>query len=149
MDCFASLAMTWSSRHAFTASPRMRPSLWLNPFCALLRPSLRAKGSRERAPDDRLREAIRRPRRHCERSEAIHLATARKNGLLRCARNDVELQARPRFTGSPAGPALPAVLRDDTPPTDCLRSTEAPAPRCGSDRTRMDTWCGSGIRWAG
>ena len=26
--------------------------------------------------------------RHCERSEAIHLATRRKNGLLRCARND-------------------------------------------------------------
>src|SRR6266576_5954616 len=86
MDCFASLAMTWSSRHAFTASPRMRPSLWLNPSCALLRPSLRANGSRERAPDDRLREAIRRPRRHCERSEAIHLATVRKNGLLRCAK---------------------------------------------------------------
>src|SRR4030081_1528866 len=96
MDCFASLAMTWSSRHAFTASPRIRPRRWLNPSCALLRPSLRANGSRERAPDDRLREAIRRP-------EAIHLATVRKNGLLRCARNDVELQARPRFTGSPAG----------------------------------------------
>src|SRR6266478_5996519 len=28
------------------------------------------------------------PRRHCERSEAIHLAAQRKNGLLRCARND-------------------------------------------------------------
>jgi hypothetical protein len=27
-------------------------------------------------------------RRHCERSEAIHLAAQRKNGLLRCARND-------------------------------------------------------------
>jgi hypothetical protein len=26
--------------------------------------------------------------RHCERSEAIHLTTERKNGLLRCARND-------------------------------------------------------------
>ncbi len=26
--------------------------------------------------------------RHCERSEAIHLAAQRKNGLLRCARND-------------------------------------------------------------
>ena len=36
--------------------------------------SLRANGSRECAPDDRLREAIHRPRRHCERSEAIHLA---------------------------------------------------------------------------
>src|ERR1700730_16306155 len=28
--------------------------------------------------------------RHCERSEAIHLAERRKNGLLRFARNDVE-----------------------------------------------------------
>jgi hypothetical protein len=28
--------------------------------------------------------------RHCERSEAIHLAAQRKNGLLRFARNDVE-----------------------------------------------------------
>jgi hypothetical protein len=26
--------------------------------------------------------------RHCERSEAIQLAAQRKNGLLRCARND-------------------------------------------------------------
>jgi hypothetical protein len=50
--------------------------------------SLRATGSRECAPDDRLREAIHRPGRHCERSEAIHRATVRKNGLLRCARND-------------------------------------------------------------
>src|SRR5258708_16071225 len=28
--------------------------------------------------------------RHCERSEAIHAAARRKNGLLRCARNDGE-----------------------------------------------------------
>jgi hypothetical protein len=42
-------------------------------------PSLQAAGSRECAPDDRLREAI-------------HLAAQRKNGLLRCARNDVESQ---------------------------------------------------------
>src|SRR6266436_8769303 len=43
-----------------------------------LRPSLRANGSRERAPDDRLREAI-------------HRAAQRKNGLLRrfAPRNDV------------------------------------------------------------
>ena len=34
------------------------------------------------------------PHRHCERSEAIHLATERKNGLLRrfASRNDGELQ---------------------------------------------------------
>ena len=45
-------------------------------------------------------------------------------------------------------PALPAALRDDTPPIDRLRSTEAPALPSGSDRTRRDTWCGSGSRWA-
>src|SRR6266700_2096139 len=52
--------------------------------------SLRANGSHECAPDDRLRQAIHRPRRHCERSEAIHLAAQRKNGLLRrfAPRND-------------------------------------------------------------
>ena len=61
MDCFAALAKT--TKRTFAASPRD-------------------------APDDRPREAIHRPRRHCERSEAIHLATVRKNGLLRCARND-------------------------------------------------------------
>ena len=63
-----------------------------------------ANGSRECAPDDRLREAIHRPRRHCERSEAIHLATVRKNGLLRCARNDVEFQTRVRSLATRCGP---------------------------------------------
>src|SRR3954453_10953341 len=38
-------------------------------------PSFRANGSSEWGPDDRLREAI-------------HLAAQRKNGLLRCARNE-------------------------------------------------------------
>src|SRR6266581_1077991 len=49
-------------------------------------PSLRANGSRECAPDDRLREAI-------------HLAAQRKNGLLRCARNDVERAGYPLSKG--------------------------------------------------
>jgi hypothetical protein len=44
-------------------------------------------------------------------------------------------------------PALRAAPPDDTPPTARLRSTEAPAPPSGSDRTRMDSGCGSGIRW--
>ena len=48
--------------------------------CQTAAPSLRANGSRECAPDDRLREAI-------------HAATKRKNGLLRCARNDVDIAA--------------------------------------------------------
>jgi hypothetical protein len=39
----------------------------------------RAAGSRSR---------IQIYQRHCERSEAIHRSTSRKNGLLRCARND-------------------------------------------------------------
>src|ERR1700730_17971917 len=33
--------------------------------------------------------------RHCERSEAIHLSTRRKNGLLRFARNDGVLGLSP------------------------------------------------------
>src|SRR5437870_2897786 len=47
-----------------------------------LAPSLRANGSRERAPDDRLREAIQNP--------------ARDSGLLRrsAPRNDVQTQIR-------------------------------------------------------
>src|SRR5258708_6065904 len=48
-----------------------------------MKPSLRANGSRERAPNDRLREAI-------------HLAAQRKNGLLRrfAPRNDVKTRVR-------------------------------------------------------
>ena len=45
--------------------------------------------------------------RHCERSEAIHLAAQRKNGLLRCARNDGWIEfcisrdtLSPRFAGT-------------------------------------------------
>jgi hypothetical protein len=38
--------------------------------------------------------------RHCERSEAIHGAAKTRNGLLRCARNDVEA-ATPRSVPSP------------------------------------------------
>jgi hypothetical protein len=50
-------------------------SIFKQPKIIQLEPSLRANGSRECAPDDRLREAI-------------HLAAQRKNGLLRFARND-------------------------------------------------------------
>src|ERR1700730_11831424 len=46
--------------------------------CRFVKPSLRANGSRECAPDDRLREAI-----HSRNKK-------KKNGLLRCARNDVQ-----------------------------------------------------------
>src|SRR5712691_2649161 len=52
-----------------------------------------ANRSRECAPDDRLREALHRPRRHCERSEAIHLATVRKHGLLRGACHRARIRA--------------------------------------------------------
>jgi hypothetical protein len=49
-----------------------------------------ANGSRECALDDRLRGKQSMPLRHCERSEAIHGAAQRKNGLLRrfAPRND-------------------------------------------------------------
>src|SRR5882757_9257058 len=51
-------------------------------------PSLRANGSRECAPTGSVKQSV--PLRHCERSEAIHLAAQRKNGLLRrfAPRND-------------------------------------------------------------
>src|SRR5258708_29100148 len=43
--------------------------------------------------------------RHCERSEAIHLAAQRKNGLLRCARNDVDKSVPPQLSSSANGSA--------------------------------------------
>src|SRR3954449_1822718 len=66
MDCFAALAMA--------LRVRVTPST-----------SLRANGSRECAPDDRLREAI-------------HLSACHGHGLLRFARNDAE---GPQRTESP------------------------------------------------
>src|SRR5258705_12591645 len=49
--------------------------------------------------------------RHCERSEAIHVAAQRKNGLLRFARNDVQIAtlhtvAIPRGFGVSSTPRL-------------------------------------------
>ncbi len=44
--------------------------------------------------------------RHCERSEAIHRAAQRKNGLLRFARNDVELQTRLHDLAAPSARAV-------------------------------------------
>jgi len=40
-------------------------------------------------------------RRHCERSEAIHVA-AEKSGLLRCARNDVDTPTPSRHASRPS-----------------------------------------------
>jgi len=60
---------------------------------SIVEPSLRANGSRECAPDDRLHEAI-------------HLAARRKNGLLRFARNDVTLI--PDTTLRPRGAMRPS-----------------------------------------
>jgi hypothetical protein len=60
---------------------------------SIVEPSLRANGSRECAPDDRLREAI-------------HFSFARRDGLLRCARNDVELETRIRIPRRDAPEAL-------------------------------------------
>ena len=65
-----------------TAAPRRRRnqlrSFLTDSHFKQPKPSLRANGSRERALDDRLREAI-------------HRAAKRKNGLLRCARMDVDI----------------------------------------------------------
>ncbi|MEO8322488.1 MAG: hypothetical protein ABI561_29620, partial [Bradyrhizobium sp.] len=44
----------------------------------------------------RMRSRVPTYQRHFERSEAIHLATQRKNGLLRCARNDDPNQLYPQ-----------------------------------------------------
>ncbi len=53
--------------------------------------------------------------RHCERSEAIHVTTLRKNGLLRCARNDEDR------------PALIPDERDDDAPGRISAHRSAPA----------------------
>src|SRR6266851_9299513 len=52
-----------------------------------------ACGAPECAPGARRREALHRPRRHCERSEAIHRATVRKHGLLRGACHRARIRA--------------------------------------------------------
>ena len=48
--------------------------------------------------------------RHCERSEAIHLAAQRKNGLLRFARNDVD-ESVPPHSSLPAKAGDPVFQR--------------------------------------
>src|SRR5438105_2268696 len=54
--------------------------------------------------------------RHCERSEAIHLAAQRKNGLLRCARNDDgPLTPSPPCSAASARPTSPS-SRSQTQP---------------------------------
>ncbi len=98
-------------------------------------PSSPANRPRECEPDDRRREAIHRPGRHCERSEAIHRAAQRKNGLLRFARNDVELQTRFRDLAARCarGFAVSSAQRGRGE----RRMPVAPAASCalGSDRT--------------
>ena len=64
--------------------------------------------------------------RHCERSEAIHRSARRKNGLLRCARNDVDRSK--------------AQLRCPTPPFPPPRR-QRPAPRIR--RRGVDDLCDS------
>ena len=62
------------------------------------------------------RESAKLYQRHCERSEAIHGAAKRKNGLLRFARNDVETRA-PRSGSSPCGGCEAAVSKGPNAPT--------------------------------
>jgi hypothetical protein len=90
-----------------------------------LTPSLRANRSRECAPDDRLREAI-------------HLATQRKNGLLRFARNDDP----PEMPSTPA----PRPLHPQ-PRVPCVGSARAWPPRYPQSiwsRRRLRTWVSAG-----
>src|SRR6266446_838088 len=78
----------WHSQHCM---PGWQGQVAAAPPQGVFRSSLRANGSRECAPDDRLREAIHVTAvRHCERSEAIHVTPKRKYGLLRrfAPRND-------------------------------------------------------------
>src|SRR5450631_1798100 len=49
--------------------------------------------------------------RHCERSEAIHSSFARRDGLLRFARNDVGLQTRIRIPRRDAPEAFHEISR--------------------------------------
>src|SRR5882757_7720557 len=84
-----------------------------------------ANRPRECAPDDRLREAIHRPRRHCERSEAIHLAAQRRNGLLRCARND----------------GLRAMAQHGTPHSQSSSSANRPRECALDDKRREAIFC--------
>ena len=73
--------------------------------------------------------------RHCERSEAIHRAAQRKNGLLRCARNDVELQTHVRALAAPCARAVDESLAQRG--RGERRMPLAPAASCalGSGRT--------------
>ena len=74
------------------------------------------------------------PHRHCERSEAIHLATERKNGLLRFARNDGETRIR-----IPAAQIRPRFARNFHPPVRGRRECRvhaAPAVSCAIGRWR-------------
>src|SRR5260370_5634849 len=79
----------------------------------ILRPSLRgANGSRERAPDDRLRD------------EAIHSSFAWRDGLLRFARNDVKFQMRLRVLATPGARGFARTVR----PSENTAPTKPPLP---------------------
>jgi|SRR5665213_297785 len=63
-------------------------------LCAYFRTRCQCDIAPERQLERRNTQVLfRRYPRHCERSEAIHFAAQRKNGLLRWARNDVESHA--------------------------------------------------------
>src|SRR5258707_14595707 len=81
-----------------------------------LRPSLRANGSRERAPDDRLREAI-------------HRAAQRKNGLLRrsAPRNDVKSRYASAFPRRDAPEVLQEPFAQENRGRRECRARDAPA----------------------
>src|SRR6266566_3694405 len=107
----------------------MRPRRYLN------LPRQRGRG------ECRAHEAIRRPGRHCERSEAIHLAAQRKNGLLRCARNDGPLVSDTTSSSRREAPELLQETFAQRGRGEC-RAHDAPAVSCAlciGKRTRVTT----------
>src|SRR6266581_1184000 len=84
---------------------------------------------------------FRRPGRHCERSEAIHLAAQRKNGLLRCARNDGPLVSDTTSSSRREAPELLQETFAQRGRGEC-RAHDAPAVSCAlciGKRTRVTT----------
>jgi hypothetical protein len=98
----------------------------------MAKPSLRANGSRECAPDDRLREAIHGRNgpniviaRSVATKQSILSLFARQDGLLRCARNDGKTQIRDPAAQSarvlPVNPALSNQRAQGMPGARCAR----------------------------
>ena len=102
--------------------PAARPPAF--PASPLLPINQAAALAPERPPSQNSDLVFKQPHRHCERSEAIHLAAQRKNGLLRCARNDVDIVSR--TTSSSRREAPEALLKSSAQ----VRAWGMPDARC-------------------